>query len=522
MDTNKKTKTRVSDVIPKSEVKKWQNGNIVTIDAGCDTGKSYFIKNVLYSKAKYEGTKILMLIHRTRCTDQFKIEIEQFNKGDTIDVCTYQSIEYGLIHGYDFCFDDYSYIVSDEFHYFVEDSGFNYYTDMSFDAIINYQKAVKVFMSATGDTMLSMIDKFAGKGCKRYHYSIPPDFSHIKSLKFFYKSNTLETLAYHFKRNNHKAIFFVQSVTEAHRLYEKFRDCSMFLCGKSSANGQKYYKDIDEDKVQKMLAEQKFDDLFLICTTCFDAGANIIDTDLHEIVVDVKNTSSLIQCVGRKRVQNPDDKINLYIKALSNKQIGGMQSKRVEGLKRAGYLLEYGTRAYVEKYSRKDNDIDKFHRALIYDVPMSQRNKNTCSKRVNMMIYTKYEMDIDEYSRMINRGYADYIGHIFKFGNCYNRYYRFYEEGGLMDYLEILATSKAVMLNADDKSTFIEKMNVKHDGKLLKSQNSLNAAMSEKKYPYRVEQFETSRMIDGKKKNFRSAWRIVKVEEKPEEGQIAN
>lgn len=54
-------------------------------------------------------------------------------------------------------------------------------------------------------------------------------------------------------------------------------------------------------------------------------------------------------------------------------------------------------------------------------------------------------------------------------------------------------------------------MNVKHDGHLLKSRNSLNAALLEKKYNYKIDEFETSRMIDGNKKKFKSAWRIIKI-----------
>lgn len=85
-----------------------------------------------------------------------------------------------------------------------------------------------------------------------------------------------------------------------------------------------------------------------------------------------------------------------------------------------------------------------------------------------------------------------------------------FDEGDLSDYLGILASSNIVMLTANDRKPFIEKLNVRHDGKLLKSKNSLNAALTEKKYNFRIEEFETSKMIDGKKKNFKSAWRVVK------------
>lgn len=319
----------------------------------------------------------------------------------------------------------------------------------------------------------------------------------------------MRTLAYRLKMANQKAIFFCQSVQQAHSLYSEFRDCSLFLCGRNTANGKKYYADVNEEKIKEMLEKQRFEEQFLFCTACFDAGTNIIDTDLRTIVVDMTNISSLIQCVGRKRSQGDNDKIHLFIKALSGKQIGGLITKRKSGLQRADFLMQNDTRTYVEKYGR--DNFDKFHGSLIYDEPMSKRNKNTCTKLVNMMIYNKYQLDIQTYEEILKVGYVNYIGNIFQFGNGFGRYYMNFDEGNLSDYLGILADSNIVMLTANDRKPFIEKLNVRHDGKLLKSKNSLNAALTEKKYNFRIEEFKTRRSINGNIKSFKSAWRIVRV-----------
>lgn len=357
---------KVSDIITQNEIGKWKNGDVVLISAPCGTGKSYFIKNVLYDYAKSIGKKILMLIHRTACVNQFTAEIENAGKTDVIDIRTYQSVESSLIKGnYGIFSEDYGFVVADEFHYFVEDSGFNCFTDIAFNAVAKYPNTVKIFMSATGDTMEELINKSACRKNKIHHYSVQADFSHIATLNFFYQSETMRTLAYRLKTANQKAIFFCQSVQQAHSLYNEFRDCSLFLCGKNTANGKKYYADVNEEKIKGMLEKQRFEEQFLFCTACFDAGANIIDTDLHTVVVDMTNISSLIQCVGRKRSQGDDDKIHLYIKAISGKQIGGLISKRKAGLQRADFLMQNDTRTYVEKYGR--DNFDKFHGSLIYD-----------------------------------------------------------------------------------------------------------------------------------------------------------
>lgn len=41
------------------------------------------------------------------------------------------------------------------------------------------------------------------------------------------------------------------------------------------------------------------------------------------------------------------------------------------------------------------------------------------------------------------------------------------------------------------------------------SRDILNAALKEDNLPYRIEEFETSKMINGKKKKFKAAWRIA-------------
>ena len=238
-------KRYISDEISSKEIEKWNNGDVVIISAGCGAGKSYFIKNVLYDRAKQKNKKILMLIHRTNCVNQFQMEIENDNKTDVIDIKTYQSVEARIIKNGSYSFGDYSYIVSDEFHYFVEDSGFNCYTDISFNAIMCCGTAVKIFMSATGETMLQIIDKFNDRKKQPHFYSLEADYSHLCSLIFFYQDDTIKSIAYKLKKAGKKAIFFIQSVEDAHRLYKEFKDISLFLCGKNSNSGKSCYQDVD-------------------------------------------------------------------------------------------------------------------------------------------------------------------------------------------------------------------------------------------------------------------------------------
>lgn len=91
-------KIRVSDLIKIEDIKKWKPNDNILISSPMGAGKSYFCKNILYEVAKSVQGKILMLIHRSNCVDQFRYEIETDGKGDVIEVITYQSLEYSKLH----------------------------------------------------------------------------------------------------------------------------------------------------------------------------------------------------------------------------------------------------------------------------------------------------------------------------------------------------------------------------------------------------------------------------------------
>ncbi len=122
-------KERVSDKITIADIESWNN-DIITIKAPTGAGKSYFVKYTLYNFAKSNNKKILFLIHRTNCVNQFQMEIEQAKKTDVIDIKTYQKLEI-LNQTYKtyFDFSEYQYIVCDEFHYFMGDAAFSKTTD---------------------------------------------------------------------------------------------------------------------------------------------------------------------------------------------------------------------------------------------------------------------------------------------------------------------------------------------------------------------------------------------------------
>jgi len=308
-----------------------------------------------------------MLIHRTNCIDQFKKEINTHGKTDTINIKTYQYLESLNKNKKTFKFDEYQYIVCDEFHYFLSDAAFNKTTDISLNTILAQTDITRIFMSATGNYMKNYINNV--KNLQTIDYELPIKYDFIKSLTFFNKDETIERFIEEAINKNHKSIFFIRSAEAAYKLYEKYRDNCLFNCSKSNS---KYFKHVDQEKINSMLASEKFEDLILITTTCLDAGVNIIDPDVKHIVISVEDIGSLLQCLGRRRILNKDDKINLYIKTINNQQLGGKETQLKKKIGMADYLRTHTVKEYIEKYPRT-NDYSN----IVYDDTVAEDDKGT-------------------------------------------------------------------------------------------------------------------------------------------------
>lgn len=496
---------RVSEVVTIEEIKSWNTGDIITIEAGTGAGKSYFIKNNLYALAKKDNQKILFLVHRSNCLNQFQQELRRDNKTDIIHIKTYQSLEQTYLKQREFNFSEYQYIVCDEFHYHIQDALFNKFTDISLDKILEQTDKIRIFMSATGSDMCKYITKV--KKIDITSYSIPSRYDFIKNLVFFNKDDSMEKFIDQAIKENKKSMFFIQSAEKAFNLYNKYKEYCIFNCSKQNT---KYYKHVDETKINTMLQDERFEELILITTTAMDAGVNIVDKDLNHIIVDVKDVGTLIQCVGRKRLQNKDDKIELYVKTINNRQLGGMSTQIRRRLERASYLKKTSAHEYMIKYPR---DYDKWN--IVYN-DFVHGEKGLSSLKVNDLVYFKCIIDAYQIDMMLKDdfGYCKYLARLLGFYDTDIGYqYSLIEEDcnrlKLEEYLESVVGD--VMLAATDRKKLIEKINVKQNGKLLKSLDILNSVLREQGIDYYIKQFETSRMENGKKKKYKSAWKVMRL-----------
>ncbi|WP_431798866.1 DEAD/DEAH box helicase [Halobacillus andaensis] len=455
---------RVSKIIHNKHIESWKDGQIVTIKAGTDSGKSHFIKNKLYAHARIKKKKILMFVNRKQPVTQFRNEV--FNEGKwDMSIQTYQKLEHTIRNNEHFPFEKYDYIVCDEFHYFLEDD-FNKWIDLSFNAIMHQTDKVRIFMSATGD---SVTEYFKRLNHDIEEYELEQEISSIKKLRFFYKEKSIEECMKEAIENGHKSIFFIESAEKALQLHKQFPVHTMFNCGQSS---RKQYKHVDQDKVNEMLHKERFEDLILITTTVMDTGVNIKDEEVKNILIDVINSGKIIQCLGRKRMTHKDDKANVYIKARNKKSLASYRRKVKARIEKANYFRRHGQEKYTEKYYRDQDKNNIVYTDLDKDGNIIQK--------VHELVLFKNRLDYIEFKNMQSKGYCKYIADLL--GKEYDYVEGVKEKDELTVYLDGITGQK---LFKEEKKKLIDKVNLRDSrNRLQKSIKLLNTYFSENKIPY--------------------------------------
>ena len=463
----------------------WKANDIITIKAGTGKGKSHFIKNTLYEYAKQNDLKMLMLIHRINCVDQFQMEIERENKDDIIHIKTYQSLEYKSKRQLDLS--KYNIIVCDEFHYFMSDAAFNVNTDISLNKILQQEFSIRIFMSATGDKMDTYISNKLN--VKPISYKLESEYEHINSLSLFNKDQSYELLVKRFIEQDIKCIFFIQSSTKAYDLYKQFKKYSLFNCGK----GDKHYRYVNKVKIKNMLANESFEEQFLFTTSCMDSGVNIKDEQLKSIVCEIDDTGTLIQCIGRKRMLNSNDRVDVYLKYLNPYRLGGIETNYNKKLDKARFLLNNTVNEYIQEYGR-DKDLSY----IVYDETVEGEN-NKSTKKVNELLYHKYLNSVNEITMIKNSGkygYAEYMKELFK-----QEEYKFFEgEHNGMNLNEYLDSIVGKQLYKEEQKELKEVF--KKNGLNAKTLgiNTLNGNLKDRKLPY---------LIIAKRTNSKRYWEVA-------------
>lgn len=492
----------ISDIISIDDIKSWSPETAVFITASTGKGKSHFIKNKLYDYAKSRGERILLILHRKNCHQQFEHELINEDKDDTVTTITYQAIEQRIICEKDFDFSSYAYVVCDEYHYFLEDADFNPFTDLSFRSILRSKK-IMIFLSATGFDM----KEYMTSACEMpfVEYELLEEDMHIRKLSFF---NDMKAVPIQIARRvinaGEKAIFFIQSAEDAWELRRQLGNDAIFNC---SQYNKRWHRRVDSKAIRSMLQNEAFEAPILVTTACFDAGINIKDKRVTTIFVDITNLTTVIQCIGRRRIDynDPNDRIDVYVHVPARRNMNGVISGKTRNLAMADFLIENGSRAFIQKYPRK------IYPSLIYDNPY-------CSdldgfKCVNRIKYHKDLVDINRFKSILDEpsGYQRLVAERLRCIDSETGDYLYEEIDGnsmLSELLEGYILNP--MLTPADREPLICAINVHSGDQTLRRVAALNEALERRNFPYRIVQFCTSRMENGKKVNYNHAWRVEK------------
>lgn len=299
-------KRYISDLITEEEIEKWKPGQKYLIKSGTGSGKSHFVKNVLYEYCRKSGYRILLLSNRNILKNQNLAELGD-EKSEVITSMNYQEIESQVLYNNKLLenyFKPYSLIVFDEAHFFNVDSQFNRQTDLMLDTIENVPtNKVLLLITATPQVLLKNFD-FP----KENIYDIKTNYDYISEL-FFYTSNKTPEGVVQNLPEGEKCLYF-STAEDAWELKTKFDDSS-FVCAK----GNEKYKEKEIGPVVKEIVETStFSKKLLTTTKVLDNGVNIVDRDLKTIIIDTLEPITLIQELGRKRVIDEDDRIRVFIK----------------------------------------------------------------------------------------------------------------------------------------------------------------------------------------------------------------
>lgn len=254
------------------------------------------------------------------------------NLDDFITITTYQSIEQRLKSNEPYneirWIEKFDYVVCDECHYFLNDSNFNTYTELSFDCIrTHFNFKIQIYMSATIDNTVYFIkNRVSSLLCPGVNdvlkntykeYNIPRDYEYVK-LKFFNNQEELKQIITN-NKDSDKWLIFTDSIASGKELrdylIEYLKNEDSFSKNIDSQIGfidAKFDDDSEGTKIMEQIATEDMTSMrILIATAVIDNGISLKDYDLRNIVIMADTEESFVQMLGRKRPDGHD--VTVYI-----------------------------------------------------------------------------------------------------------------------------------------------------------------------------------------------------------------
>lgn len=485
---NNTIKKYLSDIISKEQINNWiKNKNKVGIHTTVGSGKSTLVNKRVVEVLLEMGLKGLFVSNRTLVTKQQENNQTELNKlALRMDYETTQSMIQKYKTGNILPVVDL--VIIDEYHQLVTDSAFNN-TISLFLEIVEKLNVPVIFISATPPKNIFGIDTIINDndlGIKQHIYNNAKVYHHIDEIE-----SVLENII---NNTNDKVLFYINNSNKIRSLHLQYKDISMVYSSRSNTILQEF---IVEDKVDNLINNQKFSDRILFTTKVIDSGVNILDEDLKHIIVFSYDVEEVLQVVGRKR--DNKDELNIYLKNYNPKELGGYKSNIVYKLS----IIEDFKKNPLQTIRSLTGTKEEYllNELFTYD--------ETLRKVINTTVEENLRREYELLERISENTYTKELEkvNIFAEDKTYKK-----DWNELEDYLKELYDNKTVFLNRDSRESLIDKINYRENGELKKSIGKLNGFLKERKSRYRIEQFRTERYENGKRKQYRSAWKVIKID----------
>lgn len=313
----------------------WHDG-IYILSCGMSRGKTTFAVNTFAAHYNETDRKVLYLVNRIALKDKMLSDAANLKN---ITVKSYQGYGQALAQGEVEL--NYDAIICDEAHYFIADAEFNHYTNDIFSWLLEKAEEVPViFMSATINGILDYLKKL--KYGYNKLYELPTDYSYVEAVYWYTSQKDIYSIVDTVLSSNDtdKIIYFCASNTSMETFYKHYNTYYdsdknnredkqetiewankhtnlQYMEFTNAAQNSKFAKDICKPKDEILTAEHgyyEFQSRMLITTKYLDNGIEFKDKNIKHIICDVRDLESAIQCLGRRRVSDPDDKIIFYIR----------------------------------------------------------------------------------------------------------------------------------------------------------------------------------------------------------------
>lgn len=304
----------VLDLIPVSEIEKWQAGDHVLVIAGTGKCKTTWVKQVLWPYCKERGMSLFTLANRSMLRDDIR-------HGSDMPVLTYQLLEQKADHPAW----NANVIVMDECHSLATDILLDYRRNMMLRFFQNKHTIIVGLTATPVDCVTELFDQ-------KHIYIIPRDVEHIKSVQTYRNVNQTASILREEMRRGGRVLCFVRSAKRGRDIHYAVRG-SAFVC---SRNAEQWTPMIEAHKKAISRDRHWGNPQALIATKVMDVGVSIEDPDVTTVIVETEDyTVDLIQMIGRIRCQK-GQRIRLFICILPEVYF----QKKLERLKENVDLME--------------------------------------------------------------------------------------------------------------------------------------------------------------------------------------